>query len=237
MPRPPQGHPLVVQAGSSSDGKTFAAKHADVHFSIVRDKAASVAYGEEFASLLKEHGRKRDDMKILSGILPVVASSRTAALERQEHLATLLPDRLAIDLLSSWSGIDLSSYPHHGPMPELPEDRSYNGGRSVLNRVRQWTAENRSILEIARKTANTGSVPSIAGTPEDVADQMADWFAAGGDDGFNLMFPLVPEDWRNFTLQVVPILQKRGIVQSEYGSGTLRERIGLRRPNNRFAKG
>ena len=90
--------------------------------------------------------------------------------------------------------------------------------------------------EIARKLANSGSVPTVVGTPTQIADQLQDWFEAGAADGFNLMFPLLPEDWVNFAEQVVPELQRRGVFPTEYASGTLRDRFGLARPANRFAE-
>ncbi|TIN62198.1 MAG: LLM class flavin-dependent oxidoreductase, partial [Mesorhizobium sp.] len=84
--------------------------------------------------------------------------------------------------------------------------------------------------------ANSGSVPTVAGTPVQIADQLQDWFVSGAADGFNLMFPLLPEDWVNFAEQVVPELQRRGVFPLEYAPGTLRDRFGLARPANRFAE-
>ncbi|MBN9269858.1 MAG: LLM class flavin-dependent oxidoreductase, partial [Mesorhizobium sp.] len=100
----------------------------------------------------------------------------------------------------------------------------------------QWSKQNLSLREIARKLANSGSVPTVAGTPRQIADQLEDWYRAGAADGFNLMFPLLPEDWLNFAGQVVPELQRRGLVPTEYAPGTLRDRFGLQRPGNRFAE-
>jgi alkanesulfonate monooxygenase SsuD/methylene tetrahydromethanopterin reductase-like flavin-dependent oxidoreductase (luciferase family) len=75
----------------------------------------------------------------------------------------------------------------------------------------------------------------MAGTPAQIADEMEAWFAAGAADGFNLMFPLLPEDWINFTQQVVPELQRRGLTPTDYAAGTFRDRLELPRPANRFA--
>ena len=68
----------------------------------------------------------------------------------------------------------------------------------------------------------------MAGPPEKIADVMQDWFETGAADGFNLMFPLLPEDWMNFTQQVVPELQRRGLTRAEYQPGSFRDRLGLR---------
>ena len=80
-----------------------------------------------------------------------------------------------------------------------------------------------------------GAAPVFAGTPKDIADQMEAWFTGGAGDGFNLMFPVLPDDWMQFAERVVPELQRRGIARKDYGPGTLRERLGLPRPTNRFA--
>ena len=94
--------------------------------------------------------------------------------------------------------------------------------------------EGLSIRQLARKISATGSVPLVAGTAAQVADQLEAWFTAGAADGFNLMFPLLPEDWTNFMLKVVPELQRRGLFRTEYEPGTLRDRLGLARPANSF---
>ena len=234
--RPPQGHPLIVQAGSSEDGKNFATAHADAHFAIFSTKEDGVGYRKDINERLARHGRHPESFKILPGILPIVAGSKDEALDRQEYLQTLLPDQVGIDLLSSWSGLDLSAYPPDGPVPPLPDESTFNGGHTSLNRVRQWAKQNLTLREVARRLSNSGSVPTVAGTPVEIADQLEDWFVAGAADGFNLMFPLLPEDWHAFAEKVVPELQRRGLFRTEYEPGTLRDRLGLARPANRFAE-
>lgn len=234
--RPPQGHPLIVQAGSSEDGKNFATAHADAHFAIFSTREDGIRYRKDINERLARHGRHPESFKILPGILPIVAGSKDEALERQEYLQTLLPDQVGIDLLSSWSGLDLSAYPPDGPVPPLPDESTFNGGHTSLNRVRQWAKQNLTLREVARRLSNSGSVPTVAGTPVEIADQLEDWFAAGAADGFNLMFPLLPEDWHAFAEKVVPELQRRGLFRTEYEPGTLRDRLGLARPANRFAE-
>ncbi len=234
--RPPQGHPLIVQAGSSEDGKNFATAHADAHFAIFSTREDGVRYRKDINERLARQGRHPESFKILPGILPIVAGSKDEALERQEYLQTLLPDQVGIDLLSSWSGLDLSAYPPDGPVPPLPDESTFNGGHTSLNRVRQWAKQNLTLREVARRLSNSGSVPTVAGTPVEIADQLEDWFVAGAADGFNLMFPLLPEDWHAFAEKVVPELQRRGLFRTEYEPGTLRDRLGLARPANRFAE-
>ncbi|TIM04182.1 MAG: LLM class flavin-dependent oxidoreductase, partial [Mesorhizobium sp.] len=102
--RPPQGHPLIVQAGSSEDGKNFATAQADAHFAIYSTKEDGIKYRQDINERLARHGRRPESFKILPGILPVVAASEAEGREKQEYLQTLLPDQVGIDLLSSWSG-------------------------------------------------------------------------------------------------------------------------------------
>jgi FMN-dependent oxidoreductase (nitrilotriacetate monooxygenase family) len=233
--RPPQGHPLIVQAGSSKDGKQFATMHADLHFAIFDDRDKGIAYRQEIDTLLAINGREPSSFKILPGVLPIAANSRSEALERQEYLTSLMPDRLGVDLLSSWTGVDFSALSPDGPMPPLPEERDFHGQQSALKQVREWSNKNLSIREVARKLANTGSVPTMAGTATDIADQLEDWFSVGAADGFNLMFPLLPDDLTAFTTLVMPELKKRGHVPVDGLQGTLRERLGLPKPANRFS--
>ncbi|HEY2210139.1 MAG TPA: LLM class flavin-dependent oxidoreductase [Bradyrhizobium sp.] len=232
--RPPQGYPVIVQAGSSDDGKNLAAAHADLNFAIVRTIDDGQRYRKDFDERLQKYGRSPRDLKVLPGILPIVARSRDEATEKRDFLETLVPERVGIDLVSSWCGIDLSTYPIDGPLPPLPDESTYDGQRTNLERLKAFAKENLTIREIARRISNAGTGPVMAGTPSEIADQMEAWYSAGAADGFALMFPLLPDDWTNFAKLVVPELQRRGLTRTAYESGTLRDRLGLPRPANRF---
>jgi FMN-dependent oxidoreductase (nitrilotriacetate monooxygenase family) len=235
VPRPPQGHPVIVQAGSSEDGKNLAAAHADLNFALVRTIEEGQRYRKDFDERLRRNNRSPGDLKVLPGILPIVAKSRSEAEEKRDFLETLVPERVGIDLVSSWCGIDLSAYPIDGPLPPLPDVSTYDGLRTTLERLKAFAKEKLTIREIARRISNAGTAPVMAGTPTEIADQMEAWYTAGAADGFNLMFPLLPDDWTNFAEQVVPELQRRGLTPTEYRSGALRDRLGLPRPANRFS--
>ena len=235
VPRPPQGYPVIVQAGSSADGKNLAAAHADLNFALVRTIEEGQRYRKDFDERLRRNNRDPGDLKVLPGILPIVAKSRADAEEKRNFLETLVPERVGIDLVSSWCGIDLSACPIDGPLPPLPDVSTYDGQRTNLERLKAFAKEKLTIREIARRISNAGTGPVMAGTPTDIADQMEAWYKAGAADGFNLMFPLLPDDWMNFSGQVVPELQRRGLTRKEYRSGTLRDRLGLPRPPNQFS--
>lgn len=234
--RPPQGYPVIVQAGSSEAGKNLAAVHAEVHFAIVRNEAEGIAYRADMDARLAKFGRRPESLKQIPGILPIVGETASEAEEKQQFLESLMLDELAVDLLSTWAGVDLSTYPLDGPIPDLPEEANYNGWRTWLALVRDKANEGLTIRQLARKISATGSVPLVAGTARQVADQLEAWFVSGAADGFNLMFPLLPEDWTNFMHSVVPELQRRGLFRTEYEPGTLRDRLGLARPANSFLR-
>jgi FMN-dependent oxidoreductase (nitrilotriacetate monooxygenase family) len=236
VPRPPQGYPVIVQAGSSGDGKDLAAKHAEINFSLARSIEEGKKNRTEFDDRLAQYGRTSGSLKILPGILPIVAASFSEAEEKRDFLESLTPPRLAIDLVSSWVGMDLSGYPVDGPVPELPDESTFDGQRTNLVRVKTMAAQGMTIRQIASQVAKAGTAPMMAGTPKQIADEMEAWFTEGAADGFNLMFPVLPEDWMNFCRDVVPELQRRGLVQTEYKPGTLRDKLGLKRPLNSLSR-
>jgi alkanesulfonate monooxygenase SsuD/methylene tetrahydromethanopterin reductase-like flavin-dependent oxidoreductase (luciferase family) len=205
-----------------------------VHFAVIRSIEEGIKYRADFDVRLTAAGRAPADLKILPGIHPVVASSRSEAREKEDFLQTLVPERIGVDLVSSWCGVDVSAFPIDGPLPPLPDLESYDGQRSNLERMKAFAEQGLSIRDVAHRLINAGAVPSVIGTPADIADQLEEWFTAGAADGFNLMFPLLPEDLTQFCTEVVPELQRRGLAQIDYNGATLRERLGLRRPANRF---
>ena len=234
VPRPPQGHPIIVQAGSSNDGKGLAARHADMHFAVSRSIEAARRYRADFDTRLAAAGREPQDLKILPGVQPIVGESRAEAKEKQDFLQTLVPDRIGVDLVTSWSGVDVSQYPLDGPLPALPDLANYDGQRSNLERIQAFADQGLTIRETAHHLINSGTVPAFIGTPHDIADEMEAWFKADAADGFNLMFPVLPEDLGQFAKLVVPELQRRELIHTEYRGETLRERLALQKPANRF---
>jgi FMN-dependent oxidoreductase (nitrilotriacetate monooxygenase family) len=235
VPRPPQGHPVIVQAGSSEDGKNLAAAYADLHFARARTIEDGQRYRNDFDARLQRVGREPGELKILPGILPIVAQSRAEAEEKRDYLETLVPQQVGVDLVSSWSGMDLSAYPVDGPLPPLPDVSTYDGQRSNLDRLQAFAREKLTIREVARRISNAGTGPVLAGTATDIADELEAWYRAGAADGFNLMFPVLPVDLVNFAELVIPELQRRGLTPTAYADGTLRDRLGLPRPANRFS--
>ncbi|MGW7362512.1 LLM class flavin-dependent oxidoreductase [Streptomyces sp. NPDC054841] len=235
VPRSPQGHPLLVQAGSSEDGKEFAAQYAEAVFTAQQTLADGQAFYKDLKSRLARYGRAEDELKILPGICPVIGSTEAEARALEAELTELQIPEYGLAQLSGMLGADLSGLPLDGPLPELPEERDINGNKSRFTLVAELARRDGLTLRelIARLGGGRGH-RVFAGTAEQIADQLEEWFTQGAADGFNIMPPLLPSGLTHFVDQVVPELQHRGLFRTEYTGRTLREHYGLPRPANRF---
>ncbi|HEY9369511.1 LLM class flavin-dependent oxidoreductase [Streptomyces sp.] len=236
VPRSPQGHPLLVQAGSSEDGKEFAAQYAEAVFTAQQTLADGQAFYKDLKSRLARHGRSEDQLLVLPGIAPVIGSTEAEARALEQELTELQIPEYGLAQLSGMLGTDLTGLPLDGPLPELPEERDINGNKSRFALVAELAR--RDGLTVRQLIARLGGGRGhrvFAGTPEQIADELQEWFTQGAADGFNIMPPLLPGGLVDFVDQVVPILQYRGLFRTEYTGRTLREHYGLTRPANRLA--
>ncbi|MFI9169663.1 LLM class flavin-dependent oxidoreductase [Streptomyces lincolnensis] len=235
VPRTPQGYPLLVQAGSSEDGKEFAAQYAEAVFTAQQTLADGQAFYKDLKSRLARYGRTEEHLLILPGIAPVIGSTEAEARALEQELTDLQVPEYGLAQLSSMLGTDLTGLPLDGPLPELPEERDINGNKSRFTLVAELARRDGLTLRelIARLGAGRGH-RVFAGTPEQVADQLQEWFTQGAADGFNIMPPHLPGGLEDFVDHVVPILQRRGLFRTEYTGRTLREHYGLARPANRL---
>ncbi len=233
VPRPPQGRPVLVQAGSSEAGKNLAAEYADMHFVFIRSIEQGIAYRQDMNLRLRKAGRSPESFKIIAGVLPVVVRSEQ---EKQQRLALnqqLSSDDMAIDLLSSYLKTDMRQYPRNQPLPALPDEENFNGIRTLLEIIKGYDP-GLTVVEIGRQLLQSSDSWLITGSAQQIADELIRIFDSGAVDGFNLMFPYLPVDFDNFTREVVPILKQRGVMRQEYASGTLREKLGLPAIANQF---
>ncbi|MFJ9943666.1 LLM class flavin-dependent oxidoreductase [Streptomyces erythrochromogenes] len=236
VPRSPQGHPLLVQAGSSESGKEFAAQYAEAVFTAQQTLADGQAFYKDLKSRLATYGRAEDDLLVLPGIAPVIGSTEAEAKALEQELTDLQVPEYGLAQLSGMLGVNLTGLPLDGPLPDLPEERDINGNKSRFTLVAELARRDGLDLRglIARLGAGRGH-RVFAGTPEQIADQLEQWFTQGAADGFNIMAPVLPTGLTDFVDQVVPILQRRGLFRTEYTGRTLRENYGLPRPANRYA--
>jgi len=234
IPRPPQGHPVIVQAGGSDDMIEVASEFAEVVFCTPLTLADAKSFYDKIKSEAVKKGRSPDSMKIMPGLSTIIGRTEAEATSKFEHLQSLTHPIVAREILSLvLGGIDLSSYSLDDPLPEtLPETNasvsSFNATVSLARR------ENLTIRQLALRVAGARGKSVIKGTPESIADQMEEWFVNAGCDGFNVMPPYLPGGLNDFVDLVVPELQRRGLFRTEYQGKTLRENLGLARPAGRY---
>ena len=235
MPRPPQGWPVLVQAGASPPGRRFAAQIAEAIFTAQTNLAEAQAFRSSTHTLMAEYGRPPEAVVIMPGLSPLVADTEAAAKRLEAELAELVHPEVAIWMLSENLYFNFYDRDPDEPMPieEVRASRTpTSNGESIL---RACARGNLTIGQAARHVARSRAHQSFVGTPEQLADLMQTWLEAGGCDGFNLLPPYFPEQLRVFVEQVVPVLQRRGIYRRDYEGTTLREHLGLRRPPGRHA--
>ena len=233
--RPPQGYPVIVQAGASEPGRDLAARTAEVIFTANQTLADAQEFYADVKGRLAKYGRSPDDLKIMPGAFPIIGRTEEEAQEKYEFLQSLIHPDVAWGILANYyKGVDLSKYSLDDIAPELPTDT--NNNKSRLKLVKDLaTRGTLTLRELYRSLATARGHRTILGTPEAIADQLEEWFINGAADGFNIMPPILPTGLDEFVNLVVPILQKRGLFRTDYEGSTLRENLGLRRPVNRFA--
>ncbi len=232
--RPPQGHPVIVQAGSSEEGLNLAARTAEAVFTSHPSLPSAKAFYDDLKDRVVAAGRARDILKILTAIQPVVADTEEEAKAIEAELEALIHPELAIALLQmQLGGFDLSPFDPDGPLPEIPDTGASKG---TMKRIVEHAArENLSIIQIARQIAAGRTSKTISGTAEQVADLLQNWFENNAADGFVIAAPILPDMLARFVDGVVPILQQRGLFRTEYEGATLREHLGLPRPASLYA--
>jgi FMN-dependent oxidoreductase (nitrilotriacetate monooxygenase family) len=229
--RPIQGWPVIVQAGASDAGRQLAAETAEMIFASGGKLADAQSYYADVRERARKAGRDPDHIKILPGCLVVVGDTAEEARDKRALLDSLVHPDSGIASLSIALGCDASVFDLDGPLPEIPESNASKSGRErVIERARR---DNLTVRQLAQIAGSYGGL-ALVGTPEMIADQMEEWLYGDACDGFNIMFPWVPGGLDDFVDRVVPELQRRNLFRREYEGKTLRENLGLPRPENRF---
>lgn len=233
--RPPQGHPVLVQAGSSETGMRLGATTADVIFSAQQNLGAGQHFYASMKALAAEAGRDPDKLLIMPGLLPVVAASNDEAQEKFQSLQDqVLPEVGLATLATTLGEVDLTGYDLDGPLPDLPEANGPKSRRQLL--IDMARNENLTIRQLYQRVVGARGHLTVVGTPKHVADIMEQWLHERGADGFNIMPAHLPVGLSDFTALVVPELQRRGLFRTHYQGTTLREHLGLERPVSRYAR-
>ncbi len=233
--RPPQGYPVIVQAGASDAGRELAARTAEVIFTAWQTLEEAQKFYRDVKGRLAKYGRSPDELKIMPGISPVIGRTQAEAEDKYAQLQSLIHPAVGLQILARYfPGVDLSKYDLDGPPPPFAE--STNGNTSRLALVTELAhRENLTLRQIYERLAGARGHRVLAGTPTLIADEIEAWFNHEGADGFNVMPPVMSASLNEFVELVVPELQRRGLFRTEYEGTTLRENLGLRRPSNRFS--
>jgi FMN-dependent oxidoreductase (nitrilotriacetate monooxygenase family) len=229
--RPVQGWPVIVQAGASEAGRQLAAETAEVVFSAPGTLDNARRFYADVKGRMEKIGRDRDHLKVLPGAFVVVADSVAEAKAIRARLDGLVHTDSAIASLSIALGHDVSGFDLDAPLPEVPPT---NASQSTRERTIELARrENLTVRQLAQRLGGYAGL-AFVGTARTIADEMQEWLDTEGSDGFNVMFPWLPSGLDAFVDHVVPELQRRGLLRREYEGSTLRENLGLPRPDNRF---
>jgi alkanesulfonate monooxygenase len=229
--RPPQGWPVIVQAGASEAGRQLAAETAEVVFGAPATLDGARRFYADVKARMEHLGRDPEHLKILPGALVVVGESVDEARAKRARLDSLVHADSAIASLSIALGHDASRLDPDGPLPEIPPSNATHSARERA--IELARREQLTVRQLAQRLGGYGGL-AFVGTAKTIADEMEAWLVERGSDGFNVMFPFLPEGLDDFVDRVVPELQRRGLFRREYEGPTLRDNLGLPRPPNRF---
>ena len=229
--RPVQGRPVIVQAGGSEAGRRLAAETAEAVFAAQANLSAGQAFYKDVKGRMEAIGRNPDHLKIMPACFVVVGDTVEEARAKRLALDSLVHDESAIASLSITLGCDASRFDPDGPLPPIPESNASKSGRQRAIELAE--REELTVLQLARRLGGYSGL-AMVGTPETIADEMEEWLETRGSDGFTVMFPFLPQGLEDFVDRVIPVLRDRGLFRREYEGGTLRENLGLPRPENRF---
>ncbi len=236
-PRAVQGHPVIAQAGASEPGRELAARTGELIFTAAQTIEEGQAFVADITARAARHGRARSLFRVLPGVSVVTAPTSEQALAKYDRLYDITESGPRLRQMSIFAGlgVDLSLHPLDGPVPlpdVIPETNTHKSRQTlVVDLIRR---ENPTIRQLFRKLT-AGGHRVLVGSPTEVADDLEAWFTQGAADGFTIMFPELVGCVEDFVGLVVPELQRRGLMRTEYAGRTLRDHLGLPRPENRLA--
>ncbi|WMX55097.1 LLM class flavin-dependent oxidoreductase [Peribacillus sp. R9-11] len=235
--RSPQGHPVIVQAGSSGDGQLLAAKHAEIVFTAQENKEDAISFYNELKSHLAAFNREKSSLSIMPGLFPIVGQTEKEAKEKYEALQELIIPEIGLAIMGRYFGnVDFPSIPLDTPFADISLPDNVDSIQSKYDLiVKRATNENLTLRQTYQWVAGSRGHHIAIGTPTQIADKIEDWVNENAADGFNIMPALLPDSLTDFVELVVPELQSKGIFRTKYESNTLRGNLGLDKPVNQYS--
>ncbi|HTW06235.1 MAG TPA: LLM class flavin-dependent oxidoreductase [Acidimicrobiales bacterium] len=236
VPRSPQGYPVLVQAGSSEDGKAFASRFAEAVFTAQQTLAHAQAFYADIKAGASSVGRGPGSVKVLPGLVPVLGGTEAEARRREQQLEDMIVQPAAQRELAKQLNLAPEELPLDKPLPAtLPSEAHIQAAKSRYSLIVELgRRENLTVRQLIGRLGGGRGHRTFAGTPDQVAATMEEWFHTGAADGFNVMAPVLPSGLEDFVDHVVPILRSRGLFRDDYTGSTLRDHYGLRRPANQY---
>ena len=218
----PQRTPVLYQAGTSSRGKLFAAKHAECVFVSGPSKTVIARYVKDLRQAVAQAGRDPDSLLIYAQALLITGETEAEAKAKRAEYEKHIDVEASLALLSGWTDVDFSRYPHDATIEYIDTDagRAALASFSQADPNRKWT-----VGEAARFIGLGGRGPVITGDAKQVASELEAWVDETGIDGFNLTYAIAHETMRDVVERIVPELQRRGRYRSAYPQGTLRSKL------------
>jgi len=231
LTRSPQGHPVLIQAGSSGPGMSLAARVAEVVFTAQQDLETAQQFYRELKQQVIGHGRNPEHCLVMPGVMPIIGATASEAQASFERLQQWTDLDTALKLVAERLGQNLDGFDLDQPLPDLPLPQNMKSRAQLL--LDMSHRDGLTLRQICHLVAGARGHKILVGTPAQVADELIAWFEGEAADGFNLMPSHFPEGLQLFVDGVLPILRQRGVFRHEYSGTTLREHLGLPRPAHR----
>jgi FMN-dependent oxidoreductase (nitrilotriacetate monooxygenase family) len=229
VPRSPQGHPVIIQAGASARGKTFSARWAETVFVAYPDLEDGKRQYADFKQEVARIGRDPDLITVNTIAYPVVAETRAEAEDKMALINSLYRDVDGLSLLSEALNFDFKKKGMDEAF-SAEELAGMSGMQAMRDRVMKVIGRNPTVRDFLEVTRRGRPREAVVGSGRDVADRLEEWFTERACDGFVVGGTHTPGTFEDFVRFVVPELQRRGLFRKDYTGATLRENLGLPRP-------
>jgi len=233
--RSPQGQPVIFQAGDSEQGRDLGAEIGEGIFTFAPSLEAGQAFYSDLKARAVAKGRQPDEVLIMPAASVFVGDTDAQAREIERDLQTRDRDfdRALAELGRPFAWHDFRQYDLDAPFPQAALVHAERGFRTGAEKIAKLAADNGFTLRQTVEFISSPRPTPFAGSPETVATEIQRWFEGRAFDGINLLIDH-PSQWKRFREDIVPILQDRGLVRTEYDSTTLRGNLGLPVPENRY---